>query len=473
MSNNVRNLSTVFTCYILIGSVFLFVNPVSVFADPLPDPDPNITMPKVFCFRITDIRADKTDLEGDKFTFEFEVLNWSNSRASDVHISLAEPDTSGVRFTAAGVDVDGRPLIVEGVGVEDTNGNGILDPGEDTNGDGRLTDDLMPGNVNLANEFEVLTQTDTNIVWETEVFNIPVDFEMPSIIPLAFAGFFIGGIDRTDLIGLTGLGQDAVNNALPGVLGVDYTIDANGNVSPPEAIDNGFNVRDGFTFTVDDFDDGETFQLNWFLTLDGEPIGSTLGGNAFGFGVINIARADDGGALPGPIFVGNTGFQQSGLEFFDSVFVVPDPAGVGAEFGAGLTAAFLNPADNIGGAPNAQLIPDTIPPEITAALVPIDVEDDEGLFRVEFTVIDDVDGPLPGSADINGIPVANGQLVELEIDDETESELDDGILEMEAPSFELTVEATDSSGNESSVTVTPTFEVDDDDEDEDDEDDDD
>jgi len=373
---NLENLKKLF---LLLAIVSLFsagaAASLPVFADPIPIPppeaDPNIVLPKVFCFRITDIRADKTDLEGDKFTFEFEVLNWSDQFATDVHISLAEPDTSGVRFTAAGVDTDGRPLILEGIGNEDTNGNGILDPGEDINGDGRLTDDPIPGNFNIANEFAVNTQTDTNIVWETEVELIPLDFEMPSIIPLAHAGNGFGGIFAIDLIGQTGFGQDAVNNALPGELGVDYIIDEFGNVSPPEAIDNGFNVMDGFTFTVDDFDDGDSFQLNWFLTFAGSPIGTTLGGNAYGFGVFNIARADLG-PLPGPIYVGNTGFQQSPLEFFDSVFIVPDPAGVAAEFGAGLTAPFLNPADNIFNAPpNAQLILSP-PTPIGGTMVPID-----------------------------------------------------------------------------------------------------
>jgi len=361
---NLENLKKLF---LLLAIVSLFsagaAASLPVFADPLPDPDPNITLPKVFCFRITDIRADKTDLEGDKFTFEFEVLNWSNSQATDVHISLAQP------FVDAGVDTDGRPLILEGIGNEDTNGNGILDDGEDTNGDGRLTDDPIPGNQNIANEFSVTTQTDTNIVWDS-VFNSILSSFVPFLQP-AYAGEVLLGISQIDLVGLTSFGQDVVNNALPGELGVDYIIDEFGNVSPPEAIDNGNNVRDGFTFTVDNFNDGETFQLNWFLTRFGAPIGTTLAGNAYGFGVFNIARADLG-PLPGPIYVGNTGFQQSQLEFFDSVFIVPDPAGVAAEFGAGLTAPFLNPADNIFNAPpNTQLILSP-PTPIGGTIVPID-----------------------------------------------------------------------------------------------------
>ena len=76
--------------------------------------------------------------------------------------------------------------------------------------------------------------------------------------------------------------------------------------------------------------------------------------------------------------------------------------------------------------------------------------------------------------EFNGVPVENGQIVELELDDDkTESEFDShGVLEMEAPFFELTVNSADSTGNESTVTISPIFELDDDDSEDDDEDDD-
>ena len=129
----------------------ILVAPIPIFADPpvLP-PIPGTIMPKVFCIKITDIRADKDDNDNNKFTFEFEVLNWSNRPATDVHFALAEPDSSGVRFVddagsvhdskqsgdadiSDGVDEDGRPLFtgLDGVGDpipdEDSNGNGMLD----------------------------------------------------------------------------------------------------------------------------------------------------------------------------------------------------------------------------------------------------------------------------------------------------------------------------------------------------------
>ena len=137
----------------------ILVTPIPIFADPPAGPPPEAPdgtiMPKVFCVKITDIRADKDDPENNKFTFEFEVLNWSNRPAGDVHIALAEPDTSGGRFVddtgtvhdnalpgdadiSDGVDDDGRPLFtaVDGNGDpipdEDTIvTNGMLDPGED------------------------------------------------------------------------------------------------------------------------------------------------------------------------------------------------------------------------------------------------------------------------------------------------------------------------------------------------------
>ena len=111
-------------------------------------------------------------------------------------------------------------------------------------------------------------------------------------------------------------------------------------------------------------------------------------------------------------------------------------------------------------------------PEIIATLEAIDVEDDEGLFRVTFSATDNLDSNPILTADINGITVENDQLVMLEIDDELESEFDDGILEIEAPSFTLTVTATDNAGNTVTATVSPIFVADDDDEDEEDDNDD-
>ena len=349
------------------------VIPVPIFADPIPnDPlNPNTVLPKVFCIRITDIRADNADPENNKFTFEFEVLNWSDSFASDVHFSLAGPDTSGVIFMGAGIDEDGRPLIPWPVGgpfvpAEDTNGDGILDPGEDINGDGRLTNDPLPGSFTSNNwVVEGSSLSDTNIVWEAAFSE--GEFESLSIIPLAYAGMSGGEISPLNILGSTGT-QASVNDLLLDNIPSIDSIDAAGNVFPMEAIDDGFNALDGFTFTVDNFDDGDTFQINWFLSEFGDPIGTSGNGNQYGFGIINLARSD-GGGFPGPVFTANTGFGQSQLEFYDSIYntesaivvvgfemptIIPlayaggiGQPGFSVEFGAGITAKFLESDDNV------------------------------------------------------------------------------------------------------------------------------
>jgi len=113
---------------------------------------------------------------------------------------------------------------------------------------------------------------------------------------------------------------------------------------------------------------------------------------------------------------------------------------------------------------------------VTANLVPIgEVDDDEGRFLVEFSCSDACDAnPTVTSATLNGIAVSNGQVVELELEDDgQEVEFEDGVLEIEAPSFLLTVQCTDGAGNVGMATATPTFGLDDDDDEDDDEDEDD
>lgn len=120
-------------------------------------------------------------------------------------------------------------------------------------------------------------------------------------------------------------------------------------------------------------------------------------------------------------------------------------------------------------------IVDTTGPNITAALVPIrncddddedcdrddendDCDDDEQMFIVEYSCGDTCSAATNiSSALLNGIPVSNGQRVSLERDDDTDVEYDDGILEIEAPSFSLDVTCADGSGNRLTVAVTPKF----------------
>ena len=53
-------------------------------------------------------------------------------------------------------------------------------------------------------------------------------------------------------------------------------------------------------------------------------------------------------------------------------------------------------------------------------------------------------------------------VVEIEVDDDREVESDDGILELEAPSFELFVTCTDAAGNQRTAIAKPLFTPDDD-----------
>ena len=102
-------------------------------------------------------------------------------------------------------------------------------------------------------------------------------------------------------------------------------------------------------------------------------------------------------------------------------------------------------------------VQDTTAPAVTAALVPVGSgDDDEGRFRVVCSCTDNCDPSPALTCTLNGIAVDNGQIVELEIDDETEVEREDGILEIEAPSFELVATCTDASGNVGMATAAPT-----------------
>jgi hypothetical protein len=270
---------------------------VGVISKPaLADPPPEPSLPSVFCFRITDIREDKTDPQGNRFTFEFETLNWTDQPAYDLDIALNVGTSNGLFFSNPGVDQNGAPLGP--------------DPGD---WGGRPLPPGSPAPSGTPNNWSVTNSTSTFIRWDNGL-------QPP--------------IPNIDLIG----GQR------PSFL----------NPADPETIDDGNNVLDGFTFTVDNFDPSEILSFNWFLTkADGTPIATaaTPQGNAFGFGTVNLARVDGRPNPPALFqFIGgqpfNTGFRQTPVQFYDSVNVVPDPAVFAAEFGGGGTAQFLNPDDS-------------------------------------------------------------------------------------------------------------------------------
>lgn len=106
-----------------------------------------------------------------------------------------------------------------------------------------------------------------------------------------------------------------------------------------------------------------------------------------------------------------------------------------------------------------ELVGDEIPPTASASLVPIEeLHDDKGTFRVEYSCTDDSDpSPIITSAQLNGVDLPNGQIVELKVNDETKIEEEDDVLEMKAPSFELIVTCEDESGNVGTASTTPDF----------------
>ena len=327
----------------LAAAVLALTIPSRGHADPVP-PTSNLT---VFCFRITDIQRVAGDPGNDRFRFEFEVLNWTHQQAFSVYIAqnvatgLVVGDPAPF-FAGAAIDMNGRPLTlldVNGDGtinandLEDANGNGLLDPGEDINSNGRLDNDPIPGNLNPPNNWAVASSSATAIKWS--------------------AGTPIPSVDLVDF-DFSGTGP-----LLPGDPEISFM--QFGNLSDPssivtETIDNGPNVQDGFVLIVDDLDPGEIVSFNWFLL---DQFGNTIGGegnNPYAFGAVNLTSLA-GPVPPSPVFAGNTGFSQSPLIFFDSVYIVPNPARFAAEFGAGLTAPFLDPNDSIPGAfVNAQVL---------------------------------------------------------------------------------------------------------------------
>ncbi|MEM9295130.1 MAG: PEP-CTERM sorting domain-containing protein [Planctomycetota bacterium] len=368
---------------ILIGLIALPA--ASAHADPPVIPD----LPEVFCFRITDIeRVNTGDATPDNdFVFSFEALNWTNQNANGVTIRRASELTQVQAGTiptliGAGIDRDGRGGAA-GIGsdidaVGGANGNpglvtgaGAFDPVSHQSGRGRGPDTL---GVELLNDWEPTFISDTR----ADYFNRDSTgdgFLDGTALPFQdLIGAFQGGaVDPARLVpsqsppystgDLDTLGDSAIDGG-PGTTAVQE----NGSTNVFEGFGN---VLDGFTFTVSDFDIGETLSLNWFLLDEfGNPIGTSASGNDYGFGTVTLANIGADGDMPEGAFDGNTGLTQSTNIFFDSVFLIQNPTEFAAEFGAGITAPFQNPLDQtLGSGENAvQAVPNTIPvPEPASA----------------------------------------------------------------------------------------------------------
>lgn len=356
-----------------------------VVADPVPQPPPlpvpPPVIPPVFCFRFTDIEKLPGDVTGNAFRLEFEVLNWSNLPASGLNLmtaigSTAVGGTSIPLIAGQAIDPDGRggPL---NVGAEI--GAGIFDPVPVHSGRGRGD---LPG---LTNDWAGVGTTPTTAAW---------------------SGLGGTAIPFRDLIGTAaapGATQAMVDALIPGVpprvdaLG-DPAVDGGplpygpGLGGGQPVPDGSGNVLDGFVLDVFNFHVGEIIALNWFLSsplavcAPGFAGGSAIGtpgpgplgvpaagcGNAFGFGVFNLMRIPIGAPLVGPpVFFGNTGMLATNQQFVfapGGADLVTDPAQFVAEFGAGITAPFFNPANNIGNVqPNTLLI--NVVPEPSSLLL--------------------------------------------------------------------------------------------------------
>lgn len=111
---------------------------------------------------------------------------------------------------------------------------------------------------------------------------------------------------------------------------------------------------------------------------------------------------------------------------------------------------------------------DTTPPGLVASLTPVgasddDDDDDEGRFRIGFAASDTCD-PVPTVTAVLDLPgiapihVVDGQVIEFERErEETEVEYEDGILEIEAASLVLRVDARDANSNASTAEISLTI----------------
>jgi hypothetical protein len=96
--------------FLLTAATMDLVDELPVRAEPGPYvPGTMLILPKVFCFRVTDI-AEGPGV--DHFFVMFEVLNWTNQPATGLYI--AKTYFAGPAFAGAGVKLDGRPLSTPG-----------------------------------------------------------------------------------------------------------------------------------------------------------------------------------------------------------------------------------------------------------------------------------------------------------------------------------------------------------------------
>ncbi|MGB7439992.1 MAG: DUF4347 domain-containing protein [Coleofasciculaceae cyanobacterium] len=349
------------------------------------DPPASPQTPSVFCFRFTDIEVVTNDLEQDQFRVTFEVLNWSNRLAGGVRMDI---NTGINSFT-----VGDASLIV----------------GAETN----PNPPLPAGNLPTANTWEVSVITESSVEWTLGANGQP--------------------IPGRDLLTAAQNGLEAACALVPGgcVPGTPTPADL-------EMVDNAENVLNGFVITIDDLDELEAISLNWLLLDEfGEPIGTPGGGNAYGFGTVNLVRLPGTGQTPDSIFrifPGNAGISSTPALFALDSNQTTDANGnlvlLGSEFGAGITGSFANPQNNAFGlvansqaVPGLTLLPDNILLVRNSGNLIFRLDQEEtvtstvsevGVFVVDANgaVIDGNGNPIPpGSAGYQQAALENGRVI--------------------------------------------------------------
>jgi len=367
------------------------------------DPPPRTDLPNVFCLRITDIERVAGD--DDRFLFELEILNWTGQPASGFSVATNVGTSAGVTIVGAGVDSNGR-----GGAIDDTFGD-IPVPGEappDPNPTESTPFMSGMGNVDTPNPWTVLQQDGSSAVWTDPDLNFD-----------GYGGIFgsENELDSIDLLFGKGTPPRLLDTPLPdndpNVTQTDNTGDT--SIDGGDGVDLGDgsgyggdveNALDGLVLDVDGFGEGDVLSLNWNLlaadffdggegggdvglaSVDGgastcvadpdnptittdcfRPIGTSSGGNVFGFGMLNLTRAPTVDGFGPPVFENNVGFNQNPVLFFEkggtsvekdrtSVASIPNPTQFGGEIGAGQFGQFTPGSDlfNQSGDPNATFV---------------------------------------------------------------------------------------------------------------------
>ena len=356
----------------LINSALLTAIGGAAIADPGAPPPACAQVDQLFCIRCTDIEQlppeDVPPIFDNAYRIMLEFVNWTGEDAYGVHMALNLTGPPGAD----------DPIVFDG----SIDQNGRLFGPSSTPPPGNMTP--------IDNQFITTVGFPTSVTYRTTTAPIPgaTASGTRNGAPYTFNGLLDPAFESPTL----------PEECVDGLLGMIPGSVANPQFNPtlielpnPETIDDGPNVLDGFVIVIANFDPGDVVSFNWFLEdATGNSIGmipsggSGVSGDPYGFGIINICNT---GAPPipllGPAGTGNTVLQapdppfavnsqfdppdtsdanvDSGLFWaenevagIDTFPINPIPSGklgagtwFGIEFGAGVTAIFADPEDNI------------------------------------------------------------------------------------------------------------------------------